>query len=391
LNKPNHPPAGVLGISADAFLSPGVSVEALPYRLGQVGKPEPTTLLGRCRKAVLRLSAVVAEAAPRAWTANLLRSLRGRNDWRGAWYKRGALAIKYVLRSACMPASHGRFLQFVHAHPQMMAYRRRDPRLLERHMHRYVNAHWHRRQRLRSLHQHYRFALGNLPEGLFDLVYGQGHACLGSLIAKDGTLLTLCMCPPIFMGCEGELCLQLCDVNEAPLYSIVFSIVGENRPRIAIGCLQGPKGDDARDVVRALTRNLHGMRPKQLMLSLVYAFARRYGIRDIVAIGNEAHPLRRTGRPVLSDYDAFWTEQQGAAIAGGWYALPASPHRKPEAEVPSQHRSAFRRREALRLQAEQTVMDALGHRQPKQAEPLVQRPLSAYKPQHEFRERSWAS
>lgn len=321
----------------------------------------------------------------------MLRSLRGRCDWRGAWYKRGASAIKYVLRSACMPVHHGRFLKFVYANPQMLVYRQRDPRLLERHMHRYVNAHWHRRRRLQNLHQHYRFALANLPSGLFDLVYGLGHASLGSFIAKDGTLLTLCMRPPIFMGCEGELCLQLCDGNETPLYSIVFSVVGERRPRLVIGCLQGPGGDGARDVVRELTRNLHGMRPKQMMLSLVHTFARRYGIHDIVAISNEAHPLRRTGRPVLSDYDAFWEEQQGTAIAGGWYALPASPSHKTEADVPSNHRSAFRRREALRLQAEQLVMNALGSLPVKQADPLVHERLTAYKPLHDFRERSWVS
>ena len=322
---------------------------------------------------------------------HMLHSLRGRYDWRGAWYKRGASALKYLLRSACMPMRHGRFLAFVHVHPQMIAYRRRDPRLLERHMHRYVNAHWRRRQRLRSLHQHYRFALANLPGGLFDLVYGLGHASLGSFIAKDGTLLTLCMRPPIFMGCEGELCLQLCDADETPLYSIVFSVVGEYRPRVVIGCLQGPAGEGARDAVRMLTRHLHGMRPKQLMLSLVYVFARRYDIQDIVAVSNEAHPLRCTGRPVLCDYDAFWKEQQGTAIADGWYALPASPGRKSEADVPSQHRAAFRRREALRLAAGQLVLHALGDLPPKQAAPLVHEQPTAYKPLHAWREQSWAS
>jgi uncharacterized protein len=384
LNKPNHPPAGVLGIDTEAFLPPGVSTAKGSYRLGRVHAPASSGWLGRCRAAP-------AQAAPGGWIVNMLRSLRGRYDWRGAWYKRGASALKYLLRSACMPLRHGRFLAFIHAHPQMLAYRRRDPRLLERHMHRYINAHWRRHRRLRNLHEHYRFALANLPDGLFDLVYGLGHASLGSFIAKDGTLLTLCMRPPIFMGCEGELCLQLCDGNEMPLYNIVFSIVGARRPRLVIGCLQGPAGEGARDAVRALTRQLHGLRPKQLMLSLVHAFARRYGIQDIVAISNDAHPLRRTGRPVLSDYDAFWREQQGTAMAGGWFALPAAPVRKSEADVPSQHRAAFRRREALRLEAEQLLLNALGNLSPKPAAPLVQAQAAAYKPFHAWRERSWAS
>lgn len=290
-----------------------------------------------------------------------------------------------------MPVQHGRFLAFVDGNAHMRAYRQRDPRLLERHMHRYVNAEWRRRWRLEALSQHYRFALSRLPKALFNSIYAHGHASLGMLVAKDGTLLGLCMRPPIFMGCEGELCLQLNDVNGHPLYRIVFSIVGERRHRIVIGCLQGPNGDHARDVVRALTRNLHGMRPKQLMLSLVYAFARHYGIEQMVAISNDAHPLRRAGRPLHSDYDAFWSEQHGKTIDGGWYALPSSQAHKSEADVPSHHRSAFRRREALRLQAEQLLAHALGHFAPGVEEPLVQEQPASYKPLQNFRETSWAS
>ncbi|GLQ48048.1 membrane protein [Dyella lipolytica] len=273
----------------------------------------------------------------------------------------------------------------------MRAYRQRDPRMLERHMHRYVNAAWRRRQRLESLSQHYRFTLAQLPRSLFNAIYAQGHASLGMLVAKDGTLLALCLRPPIFMGCEGELCLQLNDANGHPLYRIVFSIVDEHRPRIVIGCLQGPNGENAREVVRVLTRNLHGMRPKQLMLSLVYAFARRYGIEQIVAISNAQHPLRRAGRPLHSDYDAFWEEQQGKPVDGGWYALPSSQTHKSEADVPSNHRSAFRRREALRLQAEQLLANALGQPACRVPESLAPERQAAYRPMQNFRETLWVS
>jgi uncharacterized protein VirK/YbjX len=170
----------------------------------------------------------------------------------------------------------------------------------------------------------------------------------------------------------------------------VFSIVGE-RPRIVIGCLQGPRGDNAKDVVRALTRNLYGMRPKHLMLSLVYTFARHFGITEISAISNDAHPLRRTGRPVLADYDAFWEEQQGMAAGGGWYILPSSQSHKSEADVPSNHRSAFRRREALRRETEQLLANALTRRVVGQVAPLVQERQAAYKRLQNFSETSWAS
>ncbi|GGA25612.1 VirK/YbjX family protein [Dyella nitratireducens] len=344
MNKPNRHPAGVLDIGLEAFLPRGAYA--------------PDARRARTSPFFDRSRAAVNEAAQPGALSNLLESLRHRQDWTGPWYKRGVTALKYLLRSLGMAAQHQRFLALIAADPVLHAYRRRDPRLLERHMHRYVNAHWHRRDRLTYLQQHYRFAKAHLPSGLYELVYAMGHASLGSLTAKDGSLLTLCLRPPIYKGCEGELCLQLCDVNEEPLYSIVFSIADE-LPALMIGCLQGPRGDHAKDVVRELTRILHGMRPKQLMLSLVYTFARHYGIERMVAISNDAHPLRRSGRPLFSDYDAFWEEQRGQRIGGGWYALPASLPHKSEAEVPSNHRAAFRRREALRLEAEQLLLNAL--------------------------------
>lgn len=382
MNKTNNPPAGVLGIGMEAFLSPGASMPE-SQRFNRTVTALPKKNLA---------SAIGQHTTPVAGTfGHLLSSLRHRADWSGPWYKRSLTAVKYLARAACMPLRHTRFLSFISAHPQMRAYSQRDPRLLERHMHRYVNAHWSRRQRLEQMQQHYRFALSHLPAGLFGLVYALGHASLGSLTAKDGSLLTLCMRPPIFKGCEGELCLQLCDANEDPLYSIVFSVSDEN-PTIRIGCLQGPNGEDAREVVRELTRNMHGLRPKQLMLSLVYAFARQYGIRQLVAISNDAHPLRRSGRPLLSDYDAFWGEQHGKPVEDGWYALPATQAHKTEAEVPSNHRSAFRKREAFRLQAEQLLLNALEQPVPKRLDMPQQQRQGSRRPLPDLRaQASWVS
>lgn len=344
MNNPNRPPAGVLGLGLEAFLPAGTYA------------PPPRRSFSWLRLDWRRAAANGAVYA--GASANLFDSLRHRRDWTGPWYKRCISALKYLLRSLGVAAQHRRLLAFIADDPVMHAYRLRDPRLLERHLHRYVNMHWRRRDRLTYLQQHYRFAKTHLPPGLYELVYAMGHASLGGFTAKDGSLLTLCMRPPIYMGCEGELCLQLCDANEDPLYSIIFTLADE-KPTLMIGCLQGPNGENARDVVRELTRILHGMRPKQLMLSLAYAFARHYGVEQLVAISNDAHPLRRRGRRLFSDYDAFWEEQRGRRIGGGWYALPASLPQKTEADVPSNHRAAFRRREALRREVEQLLLNAL--------------------------------
>jgi uncharacterized protein VirK/YbjX len=127
---------------------------------------------------------------------------------------------------------------------------------------------------------------------------------------------------------------------------------------MAIGCIQGPGGDQARDQVRALTRQMHGMRPKQLLLALAYALAGQCGIRHILGISNEAHPLHGRTR-FLADYDAYWREQGGCATGDGWFVLPSTLHHRGEGEVESKRRGAFRRRADLRWQAVQALNGAL--------------------------------
>lgn len=292
-------------------------------------------------------------------TANLLRSLSGRLDWRGGPARRSGMALKYIVRALSMPRRHGQYLAFVYGHSHMYAYQRRDPRVLERHFHRYVHLQWSRDERLQGLRQHYRFAMTRLPAVLFEAIYIHGNATLGSLTLKGGRQLRLCLCPPIFMGCEGELCIQLSDADDHPVYRIVLSVIDERQPAIVIGCIQGPGGQEGRDMVRELTRSMHGMRPKQLMLALVYAFAQHFGIERLLAVSNAAHPLRQRRKSFRADYDAFWLEQKGRDVGQGWFLLPETPCRKSEFEIPSHHRSAFRRREALRIAAERVLTDAL--------------------------------
>ena len=314
--------------------------------------------IGRLARGVFKRSGMSCLSGSLHAMTCLLRSLRGRFDWRGRPLKRGLIACKYLVRTLSMPRQHASHLKFVYGNPRLDAYRRRDPRLLERHFHRYMHVQWNRQARLQSIRQHYCFALSKLPGRLFEAIYIYGDATVGYLTLKDGSQLKLCLQPPIFMGCEGELCLQLSDVGDRPLYRIVFSVI-DHHPTIAIGCLQGPDGAEAKDTVRDLTRNMHGMRPKQLMLSLVYAFARQYGVERVVAVGNAAHPLRRARSVFQADYDAFWLEQKGHDAGNGWFELPGIPVRKTEADVASNHRSAFRRREALRIEAERLLAAAL--------------------------------
>lgn len=313
-----------------------------------VGRPAPRRAAGHAP----------AGGGHGAGMACFLRSLRGRFDWRGDVLKRTLAAAKYIVRGLLMFREHADFLSHIEGDPALQAFRRRDPRMQERHLHRYLNLGWSRRQRLRAIRQHYRQLLAAMPAPLFRAVYAEGGAPLGLLSLKDGSRLILSLQPPIFLGCEGELGIQLGDELGNPLYRIVVTVTDERT--LAIGCLQGPVGATARETVRELTRQLHGLRPKCLMLALAGALARHWRLTRMLAVGNAVHPLRNARRRFVADYDAFWQEQQGRAVGDGWYELPLRPQRRTEVEVPSQHRSAFRKREALRMEAERLLVEALG-------------------------------
>lgn len=284
------------------------------------------------------------------------RSLWGRTDWNGSLAQRVLAAAKYLLRAASMPLMHSWFLVFLASSPLLQALVRRDPRLQERHLHRFVNRQWHRIDRVLALQAHYRLLLERWSAGMFEAVYGRGRATLGSLQLKDGSEVRLHLRPPAPMSCEGELTLELTDAQDQTLYRLVMTLIDNDT--LAIGCIQGPTGDHARETVRELTRNMHGMRPKQLMLVLAYAFAGQCGLRRLLAVGNGAHPLR--GRTQLfSDYDGYWLEQGGTPEAGGWFLLPATLHHRSEAELESKRRALFRRRAELRWEAVKLLNNAL--------------------------------
>jgi len=283
-------------------------------------------------------------------------SLRGRHDWDGHAGQRALMAAKYVVRALGMPLRHSEYLAFLESHPLLRACVACDPRLQERHQHRFLNRQWHREDRLQALLVHYRLLLERWSADLFESVYVQGRATLGSLALKDGSEARLHLRPPAHMACEGELTLELTDAQDNTLYRLVMTLIDDDT--LAIGCIQGPAGVHGREAVRELTRNMHGMRPKQLMLVLAYAFAGQCGLRRILAVGNAAHPLQGRSR-LYSDYDAYWLEQGGVAIEDGWFLLPAVLHHRTEAEIESKRRALFRRRAELRWEAVKLLNDAL--------------------------------
>jgi uncharacterized protein VirK/YbjX len=287
-----------------------------------------------------------------------LRSLRQRRDWRGALPKRLAAGLKYIARSARMARRQSAWLADLYGSPQLAAVLVHDPRLHERWHHHYISRHFGRTRRLGILRSHYRFVFERLPRALVDAVYLQGRHALGALTLKDGSELLLELRRPTGRSREGELALCLANTQGQLLSSAIFTLADDGQT-LLIGCLQGAAAELGREAVRELTKQCHGLRPKNLLFSLLLAFGSFAGVRAVRGVSNLAHPFAGEADKIKADYDGFWEECQGVLGPDGLYALPLADPPRDESQVESKHRSAFRRRELLRREACTRLLAAL--------------------------------
>lgn len=114
---------------------------------------------------------------------------------------------------------------------------------------------------------------------------------------------------------EGELML-LMFLGDKRVYSICFSCTDDGRAWI--GGIQGGKDIDNEEV-KALTKELYGTRPKNLIITLLYGFLAFFNIKEIYAIDSDFHV--KSDR-VKTRYSELWLEIGGEKHRRGWYKLP---------------------------------------------------------------------
>lgn len=182
-----------------------------------------------------------------------------------------------------------------------------DSRLLERPQHPYINRRLSLARRYAVIADHYHTMLATFPPVVCEAVYLGGRYPIGMLRLKDGSTLAIELRRPTGRGREGELCLCLTDARGQPLSSMIFSIADDGRT-LLLGCVQGAATTLGREAVRELTRQSHGLRPKNLLLSMLRALAGRYGIVRVRGVANAAHPFAgQVGRSRLTTTASGWS------------------------------------------------------------------------------------
>lgn len=146
---------------------------------------------------------------------------------------------------------------------------------------------------------------------------------------------------------EGHLTISLFKDNFRA-FTISFSLSGSAELNLFIGGIQGRNGEQILSLYRDLTKDFHGMRPRDFMLEVLRLFARSIGVEHIFAVADAFKISRHKyfgerGAPGLF-YDEIWEDRGGKRIDETHFELPVDGSRRALEDIPAKKRSMYRKR-----------------------------------------------
>jgi hypothetical protein len=125
---------------------------------------------------------------------------------------------------------------------------------------------------------------------------------------------------------DGELLLRLVSAGVCVYTVACILATSEGKPALTVGGLAGMLSQGRATGIKQVTRDLHGCRPKDLMVALARDLGRCFGCATTVLIGNgnRVPPAEKYFCKKSSDYDLTWRELHAAPRADGDYELPCA-------------------------------------------------------------------
>jgi uncharacterized protein VirK/YbjX len=154
---------------------------------------------------------------------------------------------------------------------------------------------------------------------------------------------------PPWLDREGDLTLSLFTGNFRA-FSLSFSLSDSPDRSLFIGGIQGRDVDGALDIYRSLTKDFHGVRPRDLIVEMARLFAQKANIERILAVSDDrriaTHPYFAGRVPRLS-YNRVWEERGGRKLDQTQFELPLEIQRRDLGAVGSKKRSMYKQRYAM--------------------------------------------
>lgn len=158
------------------------------------------------------------------------------------------------------------------------------------------------------------------------------------------------------MRFEGQLSLKLL-LNGDEAYFINFVLDGDTAK---VAGVQGVK--DNKDLYKTFTKQLHGLRPQNLIWMAFLYWCKAVGIVQVLGVRPEWHVYQNETKSqgkIGFDYETFWQEVGGEGCDEVWYRLPIDYPHKPIEAVEQKKRSLYRKRYALLDEVREGIGDAI--------------------------------
>ena len=226
-------------------------------------------------------------------------------------------------------------------------------------------------ERARLIEDNMRFLTARFNDDFMLKLYGDKKIELWRM-SLDETLgeMNLVLCAESGQRKEGLAAVMFNLPDEVPVYQILFWIARDEivsrdeRWAMWIGAMQGPNVDNARDLVKRITKICHACRTKNLIFHAAQVVAKIFGVQKIFAVSNAGYYANnhvRSDRKLKTSFGDFWMEVGGVQTADvRFFELPLDETRKTFDEIPSHKRAQYRRRFALLDELDASIAEALG-------------------------------
>ncbi|MBQ4403190.1 MAG: DUF535 domain-containing protein [Selenomonadaceae bacterium] len=221
-------------------------------------------------------------------------------------------------------------------------------------------------ERARLIEENMSFLSARFNEDFMLKLYGDKKIELWRM-PLDETLgeMNLVLCAESGQRKEGLAAVMFNLPDEVPVYQILFWIARDAEKNWAmwIGAMQGPNVDDAKDLVKRITKKCHAYRTKNLILYAAQSVARSLGVKKIFAVTNEGYYANnhvRRDRKLKTSFSDFWAEAGGTPTNDArFFELPLVETRKTVEEIPSHKRAQYRRRFAMLDELDAAISETL--------------------------------
>jgi uncharacterized protein len=243
------------------------------------------------------------------------------------------------------------------------------PSLMANVIHPYMNVDWAFEQKLDTISGHYKLLIGRL--GILRFV---PPALI--MLADLGEATQIRLHKFLLFEHEGELTVSLFK-SELRLFSLTFTLGQIGAELVAYaGGLQGLRSPEAIEIYRSLTHGMHGLRPRDLLVTAFRLLCGSLGVSRILAITDSkricSNSYHSPGEQIFSSYDSAWTECGGVPVDDAYFELSPRLAQRSAKDTPSRKRAQYRRRYAMVDAIAQQIDDAVAVAVASRASPVLQ-------------------